>query len=84
MNMEIKQEIKTLSGWNVFAEENKEGSWDKYCQPGDLVDEGVYDYFLDILPPKSIKRGYLQAASCWLLPTAWKVPGYGRNTVCKS
>ena len=60
MNMEIKQEIKTLNGWNIFAEENKEGSWDKYCQPGDLVDEGVYNYFLDIMPPKSMKRGYLQ------------------------
>ena len=60
MNLENKMEIKTLDGWHQFAEENKEGSWDKYCKPGDLVDEEVYDYFLDILPPHSMKRGYLQ------------------------
>lgn len=53
-------ELKTLHGWHEFAEKNSDGSWDKYCKPGDLVDEEVYDYFLDILPPRSMGRGYLQ------------------------
>ena len=53
-------ELKTLQGWHEFAEKNSNGSWDKYCKPGDLVDEEVYDYFLDILPPRSMSRGYLQ------------------------
>lgn len=53
-------EIKTMAGWHEFAENNSNGSWDKYCKPGDLVDEGVYDYFLDVLPPRSMERGYLQ------------------------
>ena len=27
---------------------------------GELVDEGVADYFLDILPPRTMKKGYFQ------------------------
>lgn len=53
-------EIKTMAGWHEFAKNNSNGSWDKYCKPGDLVDEEVYDYFLEILPPRSMERGYLQ------------------------
>ena len=53
-------EIKTMAGWHEFAEKNSNGSWDKYCKPGDLVGEDVYDYFLDVLPPRSMERGYLQ------------------------
>lgn len=53
-------EIKTMAGWHEFAEKNSNGSWDKYCKPGDLVDEGVYDYFLEVLPPRSMEKGYLQ------------------------
>ena len=41
--LEIKEgqhmELKTLHGWHEFAEKNSDGSWDKYCKPGDLVDE---------------------------------------------
>lgn len=53
-------EIKTLGGWHTFAEKNEKGDWDCYAHPGDLVDEEVYDYFLDVLPPRSMGRGYLQ------------------------
>lgn len=52
--------IKTMAGWHEFAEKNQEGSWDKYCKPGDLVDSGVYYYFLEVIPPFSMHRGYLQ------------------------
>lgn len=36
------------------------GSWDEYCKPGEVVDEGVADYFLNILPPRTMKMGYFQ------------------------
>lgn len=51
-----REELKTIEGWH------KSGcnSWDKYCKPGDMVDQGVADYFLDILPPRTITRDYFQ------------------------
>lgn len=60
---EEKKRLKTIKGWTEWAElpENQNnGSWDKYCNPGELVDEGVYNYFLDILPPRTLAYGYLQ------------------------
>ena len=44
-----REELKTIEGWH------KSGcnSWDEYCKPGDMVDQGVADYFLDILPPRT-------------------------------
>lgn len=53
-------EIKTIEGWNEFADRTGKSSWDDYCKPGNYVGEDVYDYFLEILPPASISRGYLQ------------------------
>lgn len=55
-------EIKSIKGWNQYAEEHEEEntSWDVYCKPGDLVDEEVYDYFLNILPPRTLTRTMLQ------------------------
>ena len=54
--------VKTLKGWHEFADANKGGKtdWDYYCKPGDEVDREVYDYFLDILPPRTLARGYFQ------------------------
>lgn len=49
-------ELKTIDGWH----KSSCGSWDEYCKPGDLVDEGVADYFLDILPPRIMRKGYFQ------------------------
>lgn len=55
-------EIKSISGWHEFAKKNTDArSWGDYAHPGDYVDEGVYDYFLEILPPRIMERGYLQA-----------------------
>ena len=28
-------ELKTMQGWHEYAEKNSDGSWDKYCKPGD-------------------------------------------------
>lgn len=53
-------ELKTMNGWGKYADENHDGSWDKYCKAGDLVDEEVYNYFLNVLPPRGMGRGYLQ------------------------
>lgn len=35
-----REELKTIEGWH------KSGcnSWDEYCKPGDMVDQGVADY----------------------------------------
>lgn len=53
-------EIKTLDGWHQYAAAHEHHDWDAYCRPGDQVDEEVYDYFLDILPPKRMSKGYFQ------------------------
>lgn len=53
-------EIKTMAGWTEFAEKNNDGSWDKYCKAGDLVDEEIYEYFLNVMPPRGMGNGYLQ------------------------
>lgn len=44
-------ELKTIDGWC----KSDCGSWDEYCKPGEVVDEGVADYFLNILPPRTMK-----------------------------
>ena len=56
MEKDQSAEIKTIDGW----EKSDKNSWDDYAKPGDLVDESVYYYFLDILPPRSMGHGYLQ------------------------
>ena len=48
--------IKTLDGWH----NSPHNSWDAYCKPGDYVDEEVFDYFLNIMPPRIMHSGYFQ------------------------
>lgn len=52
--------VKTLQGWHEYGETHEKNDWDDYCKPGDEVDREVYDHFLDILPPRTMKRGYFQ------------------------
>ena len=52
--------LKTLKGWEEHGE-----SWDKYCKPGELVDEDVYWHFLNVLPPRSMGAGYLQVGGAY-------------------
>lgn len=47
------RKYKPFKGW-------KEENYDDYAKPGDIVDEETYDYFLDILPPATMKLGYFQ------------------------
>lgn len=52
-----------MEGWERAADKSENPvnfSWDDYAKPGDLVDESVYDNFLDVLPPRSMGFGYLQ------------------------
>ncbi len=54
------RENKPFSGWDDFAEKTGKTSYDDYCKPGDIVDEETYNYFLNILPPLTMRRGYFQ------------------------
>lgn len=56
-------ELKTIDGWHKSGC----GDWDTYCKPGELVDEGVADYFLDILP--EWKPLFLAAMQFWRMCT---------------
>lgn len=48
--------LKTIEDWQNSGCR----TWDEYCKPGDLVDQEVADYFLNILPPRTMKREYFQ------------------------
>lgn len=48
--------LKTIEDWQNSGCR----TWDEYCKFGDLVDQEVADYFLNILPPQTMKRGYFQ------------------------
>lgn len=59
----IDMKIKTIEGWTKAADESENPmnfSWDDYAKPGDLVDEGVCENFMNALPPRSLQFGYLQ------------------------
>jgi hypothetical protein len=62
MISEKNTEIKSIEGWGKYADEHRgeNTDWDSYCKPGDLVSEDVYDYFLDILPPRTMSGVMLQ------------------------
>ena len=44
--------IKTYADWK--------GNLDEYLRIGDLVDEDMHDYFLNVLPPASMSGGIVQ------------------------
>lgn len=48
--------IKTLKEW----QESDSRDWCEYCQPGDEIDREAYDYFLNVLPPRTLEYGYFQ------------------------
>ena len=54
------REYKPFKGWGDFEGEDGKTSYEYYAKPGDIVDRETYDYFLDILPPVVMKRGYFQ------------------------
>lgn len=62
MNLTTNTEIKTIKGWEKYADEHSRENtdWGAYCKPGDIVGEDVYDYFLNILPPRTLTQSLLQ------------------------
>lgn len=58
-------ELKTSEGWGAFADSADKGDFDYYCKPGDLVDESIFDHFLNSVPPHRWKDGYLQAGEAY-------------------
>ncbi len=58
----MKERVKTMLDWETFGESAEKGGFDYFAKPGDLVDEEIYNHFLNVLPPHLMgKRGYLQA-----------------------
>lgn len=56
----MSTDIKTVDGWNEFADRaGKSGIYD-YLKVGDVVAEDIVDNFMDIMPPRSMSYGYLQ------------------------
>ena len=49
-----------LREYKPFGEWLGDCSYYDYAKPGDIVDSKTYDYFLGILPPLDMKRGYFQ------------------------
>lgn len=47
---------KTLDEWTTSGMPN----FDWFAKPGDIVDEAIYQNFLNILPPAAMSYGYLQ------------------------
>lgn len=46
--------VKTRYGWY-----NDGRGFDDYCKPGDKISERLYNYFLEILPPKYMAGGFM-------------------------
>ena len=47
--------MKTYKGWNDSGKE-----LDKYLQKGDEVDEEMYWYFVEVLPPATLRSNIVQ------------------------
>ena len=54
------REYKPFDGWHKFSVETGKHSYYDYAKPGDIVDRETFDYFLEVLPPVTMKRGYFQ------------------------
>ncbi len=54
------REYKPFNGWDSFAEQTGKTGYDDYAKPGDIVDRETYDYFLNVLPPRTMEWGYFQ------------------------
>lgn len=49
-------EIKTMESWS-----NSGLSFDEYCFPGDVVAEDIVDYFVNVVPPATLRYDCVQA-----------------------
>lgn len=53
-------EVKTMLDWERFAEAEG-GNFYDFCHPGDLVDQKIFDHFLNSVQPHRMEGIYLQA-----------------------
>ena len=50
----MSTEIKTLNGWTDFADRTGRTSIYDYLCKGDIVEESLVDYFMNIMPPRAM------------------------------
>ena len=58
-----RRKLKTMKDWEREANGNCQYSWYDYAKPGDLVDESVFIYFMDVTTPRIYRDGYLQVGA---------------------
>ena len=51
---------KTINDWCAFAEHTGKGSIYDYLYQGDMVSADMIDYFINLMPPKTLLDGYIQ------------------------
>ena len=61
----MNTEIRTLNGWNEFAEQTGKYSWYDYVRVGDIVDETIVDHFMNVMPPRAMSSNYLQVGEAF-------------------
>ena len=59
----LRRKLKTMKDWEREANGNCQYSWYDYAKPGDLVDESVFIYFMDVTTPRIYRDGYLQVGA---------------------
>lgn len=68
-------QIKTLDGWK----QSGIGSFDDFCEPGDLVDEEIVEHFVNSVPPHMMRGDCTQAGEPYSIEKDPKTGKY-RNT----
>lgn len=58
-----RRKLKTMKDWEREANGNCQYSWYDYAKPGDMVDESVFIYFMDVTTPRIYRDGYLQVGA---------------------
>lgn len=56
----MNTEIKTLDGWYKFSNRTGKTSVCDYVQKGDIVSEDLINYFMSMLPPRTMSHDFLQ------------------------
>lgn len=57
-----RRKLKTMKDWEREANGNCQYSWYDYAKPGDLVDESVFIYFMDVTTPRIYR--WILAGGC--------------------
>lgn len=62
LNSLEEKQIKTLEEWQKSTEE----VFDDFCKVGEMVDQSIIDYFINLLPPICLKENYVQAGGVYV------------------